>query len=98
MKIISAMKKRALNTLMTKKVIELHQSGYVFDFLLKNDQLLCMQDNRNFSKENVHIKVITQVYDSLTRRFRYICTIDAYSGEKGLLIADSPFGCARLAV
>lgn len=83
---------RKLNFLLTRRVIELHGQGYDHDFLVSGDQhLICLQNNKNFNKEDVNIKVVDQAYDQLSRSFKYIHTIDTGNGERGVLIADGIF-------
>ena len=82
---------RIINRAITRQVINLHKQGYVNDFCLCNKHLLCMQNAVNFRVNDVCIKVIDQVYDQLSRRFKYIHTIDTCNGEKGVMIIDQIF-------
>ncbi|MDB5023414.1 MAG: hypothetical protein JWP78_1169 [Mucilaginibacter sp.] len=83
-------KSPTINRSITKKVIELHNSGYVFDFLIADSlEIICLQDNRYFLFENVLIKIVDQGYDLLSRSYKYIHTIETYCGDKGLLLNDA---------
>jgi hypothetical protein len=78
-----------INGSITKKIIDLHNIGYVFDFLILDQQeVICLQDNRHFSKENVLVKVMGQGYDLFSHSFKYIHTIETNCGKRGLLLAD----------
>jgi hypothetical protein len=83
---------RRVNSSLTKRVIELHGKGYDHDFLAAGKQhLLCLQNNQNFTVNDVNIKVIDQAYDHLTRSFKYIHTIVTCNGERGVLITEGIF-------
>ena len=85
---------RKLNNAITRQVIALHDKGYTNDFLPTADhKLLCIQDSVDFSVEDLDIQVIDQQYDQLTKSFKYIHTIEANNGSKGLLITD--FICTK---
>ncbi|MBL4678375.1 MAG: hypothetical protein JKY70_19560 [Mucilaginibacter sp.] len=79
-------------------VIALHSLGYTEDFLpLSSNTLLCLQNNQNFSINDLYIKVIDRGFDAATNSYKYIHTIDTINGEKGLLIADAACSGAYLA-
>jgi len=82
---------RIINSAMTRQVINLHEQGYVNDFCFHSKRLLCMQNDVNFGINDVYIEVIDQVYDHLSRRFKYIHTVDTCNGEKGVMIIDRIF-------
>jgi len=83
-------KNRKLNFSLTKRVIELHAKGYHFDYLiLQNGQLLCIQNSLAISLHAVHINVVDQVYDQLSRTFKYIHTIDSGNGEMGVMVTET---------
>ena len=85
---------RKLNNALTQRVIDLHDKGYTNDFLAKDGRkFFCLQDAEDFSVEDLDIKVIDQQFDHLTKSYKYIHTIEAINGSKGLLIAD--FICAN---
>jgi hypothetical protein len=80
-------KVRKLNSSMTNKVIELHNTGYDHDFQLQGQQhVLCLQDNRLFNCDNVLIRLVDQNYDNLSHSFKYLHTIDTGCGQKGILL------------
>jgi len=83
---------RKLNSLLTKRVIELHSKGYDYDFLPSGNQhLLCLQNNADFKVTDVNINIIDQGYDQLSRSFKYVHSIDTGNGERGVLIAEGIF-------
>lgn len=87
-----AVKSRKVNGSITRKVIELHNIGYVFDFsILDQQEVICLQDNKHFRKENVNVKVMGQGYDLFSHSFKYIHTIETSCGKWGLLLADEVF-------
>ncbi|WP_142530143.1 hypothetical protein [Pedobacter westerhofensis] len=87
-----AVKSRKVNGSITRKVIELHNIGYVFDFLMLDQQeLICLQDNKHFQKENVNVKVMGQGYDLFSHSFKYIHTIETSCGKRGLLLAEKVY-------
>jgi len=81
-----------INGSITKKIIDLHNVGYVFDFLILDQQeVICLQDNGHFPKENVLVKVMGQGYDLFSHSFKYIHTIETSCGKRGLLLADQVY-------
>ncbi|TSD63028.1 hypothetical protein FFF34_018955 [Inquilinus sp. KBS0705] len=86
---MKALKGKTLNHTITSRVIDLHNQGYTDDFLpVNNYTLLCLQNSVNFGFDDLHIKVIDQGFDQLTKSYKYIHTIETSHGEKGLLITD----------
>ncbi|OOQ60337.1 hypothetical protein [Mucilaginibacter pedocola] len=72
-----------------RRVTELHQLGYGFDFSLNiNKQILCVQNGLAFIQEALSIKLIDQVYDSSSRQFKYIHTVETDTGQKGILLLN----------
>jgi len=70
-----------LYSLMTK--------GYTHDFRLrKNNQLLCIQNNKTFPAENVTVGLADLCYDHTTHACKYVHTIDSICGIKGLLVTE----------
>jgi hypothetical protein len=83
-------KNRKLNLSLTKKVIELHAKGYHYDYLLLcNQQLLCVQNDHAVPATAVHIQVVDQCYDPVSRTFKYVHTIDTGNGEMGVMVAET---------
>lgn len=82
---------KALNSILTRRIIQLHSLGYDQDFLMQYNWLLCIQNNQTFSKAEVAIRVVDQGYDDVDGCFKYIHTIDTFNGQKGVLIANSIF-------
>lgn len=84
-----AVKSRKINSSITDKVIELHNIGYVFDFLISDqEEVICLQDNKHFPRENVDVKVMGQGYDHFSHSFKYIHTIETSCGKWGLMLSD----------
>jgi len=89
---------RKLSNTLTKRVIDLHDKGYTHDFLPAPDQhFLCLQDSQNFAMADLHIKVIADGFDQLTKTHKYIHTIETINGSKGLLVVDFICGSEMLA-
>lgn len=72
---------------LTQKVIALHGQGYVLDFSVTADQhILCIQDDRLFTVDQVTINVVDLHFDEITARYQYIHVIETCCGDKGLLV------------
>jgi hypothetical protein len=85
--------KKNINRSLTRKVIELQALGYGHDFQVSGHrEVVCLQDNKYTSIENMWIKVVHQGYDQLSKSFKYIHTIETDCGKKGLLLADKIAG------
>ena len=83
----------ALNNAIARRVIELHDLGYEFDFQIFNNQsMLCLQDNSRIAMEYLSVKLIDVGYDHLSHSFKYIHTIETACGKRGLLLADKIAG------
>jgi hypothetical protein len=81
--------KRKLNGLMTRRLIELHGKGFDADFiLLGNNYLMCLQNSDTFPHQSYSMLLVDQVYDYLSASYKYIYAIEAFTGEKGVLLAD----------
>jgi hypothetical protein len=82
-----------INRSLTRKIIELQALGYGNDFQISGHRgVLCLQDNRYTSIENIRIKVVGQGYDQLSKSFKNIHTIETDCGKRGLLLADKIVG------
>jgi len=82
---------RKINVALTKKVIALHEHGYAFDFSVTADyHLLCVQDGRLFTVDEVVISLIDQCFDEITACYKYFHTVETGCGIKGLLVDCSP--------
>jgi hypothetical protein len=67
----------------------LQGKGYTYDFRLQKDnQLLCLQNNKTFSGEKVKVGLADLCYDYTTHDCKYVHTIDSACGIKGLLVAE----------
>lgn len=89
---------RRLNGSITKRVIDLHNKGYHFDFLMLEDRILvCAQNNERLPAHAVQIQVVDQGYDQLTQSFKYIHTIDTGNGDLGVLLMDRIFTNGQVA-
>jgi hypothetical protein len=81
--------KRKLNSLMTKRVIELQARGFDCDFiLLSNNCLVCLQNSNVFSFQSFFVILVDQVYDNLSESYKYIHAIETFSGERGVLLTE----------
>jgi hypothetical protein len=82
-------KLKKLNLLITNRIIELQQQGYLYDFTTVGKQrFLCLQDSVCFHAKDVSIKLIDQVYDQLSNSYKYIHAVETASGCKGLLLEE----------
>lgn len=82
--------KRKLNSLMTKRVIELQGKGFDYDFiLLSNNCLMCLQSSTTFSFQSFFVMLVDQVYDNLSESYKYIHAIETVSGERGVLLTEN---------
>lgn len=80
---------RKLNKALTMRVIDLHDQGYTHDFLpMQNQHFLCLQDDVDFSAEDLNIKVVDQAFDHRTKTYKFIHIIETVNGSKGLLVSD----------
>lgn len=80
---------RKLNNALTMRVIDLHDKGFTNDFLpMKDQHFLCLQDEVDFSADDLNITVVDQAFDQLTKTYKYIHTIETVNGSKGLLVCD----------
>ncbi|MFC3559072.1 hypothetical protein [Pedobacter jamesrossensis] len=78
---------RRVKSRMTQKIIEMHNKGYEYDFqIIDGPRIVCLQDNVPFQHERVQICVIDQCFDSVSKQFKYIHTIETSCGRKGLLL------------
>ena len=82
-------KTRRLNGVITKRVIELQDQGYLYDFLSMGKQkFLCLQDSICFHDRDISIKVVDQVYDHFSHCYKYIHAVETATGHKGLLLEE----------
>jgi len=85
----SATNNRKLHVNLTKRLIDLQAKGYHFDYLIMcNGQLLCIQNNQAIPVNAVQIEVVDQLYDRMSRSFKYVHTIDTGNGEMGVMITE----------
>jgi hypothetical protein len=79
---------RTLNSTITRRVIEFHLKGYTDDFSNTTGQkFVCLQSGEHFSRTELIIKLIDIDFDQLDYSCKYIHTVEAPNGDKGLLIA-----------
>jgi hypothetical protein len=79
----------SIRNMLIRRVAELHGKGYNNDFCLTfNKQLLCLQDDVQYVRNSSSIKLIDQVYDKLSRQFKYIHTVETDTGQKGILMLN----------
>ena len=85
---LNILKATAVNSQLTKLIISYHERGYTEDFYVDNlSRRLYIQGNRSYHCSSYVIAVISQCYDSLTKDFKYIHTIETFCGIRGLLIS-----------
>lgn len=85
-----------MNSFLTKQVIDLHARGYHLDFALIEDfGFLCLQSNLSFLSEAVELRLAAQGFDQLSCCQKYVYTVEAFTGEHGLLMADAFFSRNR---
>ncbi|WP_259067907.1 hypothetical protein HDF24_18535 [Mucilaginibacter sp. X4EP1] len=76
-----------INMALTKKVIALHDKGYDFDFFVTEDhRVLCVQDNRSFTIDQLTIEMVDMHFDKFTGGYKYIHTVETYCEDKGLIV------------
>ncbi len=86
---VTLSKIKKLNSVITKRVIELQDQGYLYDFMfLGKQKFICLQDSVCFHAPDVSIKVIDQVYDQFSNCYKYIHAIETASGCKGVLLEE----------
>ncbi|MES2650661.1 MAG: hypothetical protein V4663_02920 [Bacteroidota bacterium] len=86
---VTLSKIKKLNSVITKRVIELQDQGYLYDFMfLGKQKFICLQDSVCFHAPDVSIKVIDQVYDQFSNCYKYIHAIETASGYKGVLLEE----------
>src|ERR1700749_1325938 len=83
---------------MTRKVIAFHSRGYTYDFSVTNDhQIVCIQNERLFTIEQVMVTLIDQSYDEITFCYKYLHLVETCCGDKGILVDCRPWVNAMLA-
>jgi hypothetical protein len=79
------------NMAITQRVIALHGQGYTFDFSVTGDQrILCIQDARLFTIDQVMINLIDLCFDEINSCYKYTHTVETCCGDKGLLMDCRP--------
>ena len=87
-----AKKNRSFSFNFAEKVIELQAKGYHLDYYIGcNRELLCAQNSEAIPSAAVMIDLVGHAYDQLSRRFKYLYTIETCNGEKGVMVADCVF-------
>lgn len=77
------------NNRITRRVIELHEKGFVMDFhLMERCMFQCTQSSDSFAAEDLTITVIDQVFDQFSKSIKYIHTVETSMGYKGVLLCD----------
>jgi hypothetical protein len=81
-----------VNTAMTRKVIAFHARGYTYDFSVTHDhRIVCIQDERLFTIEQVMLTLIDQRYDEITSCYKYLHLVETCCGDKGILVDCRPW-------
>ena len=80
---------KKMNSVITKRVIELQDQGYLYDFMVLGKQkFLCLQDSVCFHAPDISIKVVDQVYDHFSNCYKYIHAVETATGHKGLMLEE----------
>ena len=80
---------RLVNKEFTKTLIRLHNNGYDLDFYMDGKgSLVCAQNGEQFPCEYVAVKLVDQVFDFITNSFKYVHTVEAICGTKGLMVME----------
>ena len=88
---------RKVNTAITRIVIAFHTQGYIYDFTVTADrQILCLQDERSFTVEQVKLTLIDQQFDDITFCYKYLHLVETCCGYKGILMDCRPWVNAML--
>ena len=69
-------------------VIQLHQSGYNYDFSAQERNLLCIQNNRCYCYDDVEIDCQTEYFDETSYIYKFIYTVKTSCGVNGILITE----------
>ena len=80
--------RRAINRPVTKRLIDLHEKGFVYDFYVKDAcSITCAQDGLNFLKHETLIELIDLGYDQLSNAYTYVHSVDTFCGYKGIMMS-----------
>ena len=80
---------KKMNSVVTNRIIELQDRGYLYDFKrLGEQQYLCLQDSVCFHSPDVSIKLIDQFYDQFSHCYKYIHAVETATGHKGLMLEE----------
>jgi hypothetical protein len=81
--------KHKLNASITKRIVDFHEQGYIYDFNVQNiSQVVCLQNEQRFLKQETLIELIDLDYNEIDKIFTYIHSVDTFYGYKGLLLAE----------
>ncbi|MES2425330.1 MAG: hypothetical protein V4560_00095 [Bacteroidota bacterium] len=79
-----------INSVLSEKVIELHERGYEFDFrLIGTRNILCLQNNLSYSFTDALVTKSEENFDELTGTYKQIYTVDTCCGIRGLLVVET---------
>ena len=80
---------KKMNNVITKKIIQLQDEGYLYDFMcLGTEKFVCLQDSVCFQAPDVCIKVVDQAYDQFSNCYKYIHVVETATGHKGLMLEE----------
>ncbi len=78
-----------VNSSLTKRVAQLHNEGYEFDFALNDHKaIICVQNSCSIAHNSFSVKLVDQVFDHLFKSYKYLHLIETDSGEKGILLSS----------
>jgi len=84
-------RRRLVNHEITKRIISLHNQGYVVDFQIgRNRNIICNDEDPYPIFRDFTIKIIDLCFDQLSGSYKYLHAIETECGKKGLLLADEP--------
>lgn len=86
---VTLSKIKKINSLITKRVIELQDQGYLYDFMcVEKQKFVCLQDSVCFHSPDVSIRLVDQVYDQFSNCYKYIHAVETSTGHKGLMLEE----------
>ncbi|HKG08859.1 MAG TPA: hypothetical protein VKB19_20480 [Pedobacter sp.] len=89
---VRAYKRISVNSALTRQLIALHFRGYVLDFIFAEHRFfLCLQNNLLYDIGQVRVKLVSQIFDSLNKCYKYLHTIESENGDRGIFLSDTPY-------
>lgn len=80
---------KKINAQITKRIIELQNNGYIYDFEgCSESAVVCIQNGYEFPESETSIKLIDLRHNEISKEFTYIHTIDTFCGYKGIILCN----------